>query len=187
MNQQRFLAHNFIVRSGSRVAAHDVSPGSLVTYWEEAVVQMQTEFKLTHDGLVSSLTHLMEEAKKPQYNESRKRSPLKRKQQRSHSPVDLSLEIPGELVLARTKKGRKPLHWPARILAFVESGLYKVEFLDAEVHDLPRSMFYTMDQDEFGTCEVSCEVMFCSVSSSERARIITERGIYLGNISRRGR
>jgi hypothetical protein len=70
---------------------------------------------------------------------------------------DPMLEIPGELVLARTK--RSMLYWPARLEAFVaaqkQKPKYEVVFLDRTRMVIPRDWFFTSEEGEFATCKVS--------------------------------
>jgi hypothetical protein len=74
-------------------------------------------------------------------------------------PADESLNIGEEKVFAREKKNPS-LYWPALILYYKqpknskEVPLYGVRFLDEVRAEIPRSWFFTSDQDEFATCKV---------------------------------
>lgn len=64
------------------------------------------------------------------------------------------------LVFAREKNTRLTVYWPARILQYIPpkrasgEGEYKVEYMDKIEAKIPRSLFYTEDEEEFYTCEV---------------------------------
>ncbi|KDQ61241.1 hypothetical protein JAAARDRAFT_67601 [Jaapia argillacea MUCL 33604] len=75
---------------------------------------------------------------------------------------DPSLQIPGELLLAKGKKTATE-YWPAKILRYVppkgpndrnKEGLYELVYLSLEIKKVPRSFFYTSDEPEFGTCKM---------------------------------
>ena len=74
-------------------------------------------------------------------------------------PVDESLNIGEEKVFAREKK-TSSLYWPAFVQYYKqpknakEEPLYGVKFLDEVKTEIPRSWFFTSDQDEFATCKV---------------------------------
>ncbi|KAJ6531586.1 hypothetical protein DFH09DRAFT_1326350 [Mycena vulgaris] len=75
----------------------------------------------------------------------------------SPPPPDESLLIPGELILAREKRARKE-HWPARILAYIPPAnaatqpYYHVQWIDNTENSIERDMFFTYEDEEFGTC-----------------------------------
>lgn len=81
-------------------------------------------------------------------------------------PPDETLHIPGELVLGRESAGRGTSaihnlpHWPAKILAYrapkhrKERPKYLVKWLDGTEGEIPRSCFYTMDEEGFSICKV---------------------------------
>jgi hypothetical protein len=77
----------------------------------------------------------------------------------SPPPADDSLDIPGELLLARETKN-STVYWPARIIEYVppeqrtETGGYLVEFLDSTQIVVPRQLFFTSEEDGFTTCKV---------------------------------
>lgn len=77
----------------------------------------------------------------------------------SPEPVDDTLQIPGELILAIGKGGETEF-WPARILVYLppkpprKQGKYRVEFLDTSKKDVPRHWFYSSSDEEFGICKV---------------------------------
>lgn len=83
--------------------------------------------------------------------------------------VDISLVIPGELVLGRSKN-QPTVYWPARIDAYLKpsksglSGKYSVTFLDGTREDIPRDWFYSMVDPQFALCKVSflCLLFFFS-------------------------
>jgi hypothetical protein len=74
-------------------------------------------------------------------------------------PVDESLNIGEEKVFAREKKNSS-VYWPAFVQHYrqpknpKEEPLYGVKFLDEVQTEIPRSWFFTSDQDEFATCKV---------------------------------
>lgn len=74
-------------------------------------------------------------------------------------PADESLNIGEEKVFAHEKKS-STLYWPALVLYYKqpknskEVPLYGVRFLDEVRAEIPRSWFFTSDQDEFATCKV---------------------------------
>lgn len=77
----------------------------------------------------------------------------------SPPPADDSLDIPGELLLARETKNAT-VYWPARIIEYrppkerTESGGYLLEFLDNSQISVPRHFFFTAEEDGFTTCKV---------------------------------
>ncbi|ETW86219.1 hypothetical protein HETIRDRAFT_415183 [Heterobasidion irregulare TC 32-1] len=72
---------------------------------------------------------------------------------------DPFLDIPGELVLSKDKK-RSTEYWPAKIEEYIAppsrviKPLYRLRFLDETLLDLPRSMFYTTDEEGFFSCKL---------------------------------
>ncbi|KAJ3744772.1 hypothetical protein DFH05DRAFT_1419024 [Lentinula detonsa] len=79
--------------------------------------------------------------------------------------ADEMLDIPGELVLARSRADRKIAHWPAKLLAYIppmkpkgrsrqKEPKYRVLWLDDTEQEVPRSWFYACHEPEFGTCEM---------------------------------
>ncbi|KAJ7633114.1 hypothetical protein FB45DRAFT_914402 [Roridomyces roridus] len=72
-------------------------------------------------------------------------------------PADISLEIPGELVLARDKKKK---YWPARITDYVPPPnrhtlpQYRIVWLDNSTGIVTRAEFYAYQDDGFGTCSM---------------------------------
>ena len=100
-------------------------------------------------------------------------------------PPDETLHIPGELVLGReggrgTSAVHNAAHWPAKILAYrapkhrKERPKYLVRWLDGTEGEIPRSWFYTMDEEEFAICKVrllNMEIfglLICMVACSAR-------------------
>lgn len=81
------------------------------------------------------------------------------------APPDDSIKIPGEIVFARD--GPTAIsYWPALVERYVppktskqKQGKYAVVFLDMTRKAIPRSWFYTTDEDEFATCKVSCSLL----------------------------
>jgi hypothetical protein len=74
--------------------------------------------------------------------------------------IDETLQIPGELILAKGTNSDKN-YWPARILEYVpqksnkeKEGKYKIEYLDGFTSVVDRNAFYTSEEDRFGTCKV---------------------------------
>ncbi|EAU88657.1 hypothetical protein CC1G_01030 [Coprinopsis cinerea okayama7 len=76
---------------------------------------------------------------------------------------DGNIKIPGELVLARTNQVSLKEYWPAQVLAYIppkvrgnvkEERRYKVKFLDNIQMDIPRSYFFTEEEDGFGLCKM---------------------------------
>lgn len=74
-------------------------------------------------------------------------------------PRDETLEIPGELVLAREKKMYTD-YWPAKLLEYIppsnpkQHPRYKAQFYDGEVKNIDADWFYTQLDKGFGTCKV---------------------------------
>lgn len=81
--------------------------------------------------------------------------------------ADDTLEIPGELVIAKDKP-ISSIYWPAMITAYMPpsrpknknrrarvEGKYHVVYLDRVEKDIPRAWFYAPTDPEFGHCEVS--------------------------------
>ena len=71
----------------------------------------------------------------------------------SPCPPDLTLQIPGELVLALAPR-TGGAYWPAKILEHVPARKekYKVKFLDDEEHVITRDRFWTSEEDGFVQC-----------------------------------
>ena len=76
-------------------------------------------------------------------------------------PPDPTVNVPGEHVLSTTKtKGCKGKFYPAKIIAYIPPKTastppkYTVHFMDNAQEDVTRDMFYTFEQEEFGTCKV---------------------------------
>lgn len=167
MGQQRFTSHNFAVDSMKSSSMSGKISAKIQSIWMEAVKQMQEEFEKLNDGLVASISHLLSAPKDDrQQTPTNEKEIVDRRPVRPRSPADPALEIPGELILARSKTVRKVCYWPAHILDYTEAGLYKVEYMDLEQDDIPRSMFFSAEQDEFGTCEVSNQSTFLTSSIS---------------------
>ncbi|KAJ7154260.1 hypothetical protein C8R46DRAFT_448088 [Mycena filopes] len=81
----------------------------------------------------------------------------------SPPPADSSVEVPGELVLAcetDNKPSKVKVYWPARIENFVpglgpnKPGMYGITWMDSSTGVIPRSAFYTYEEEGFGTCVV---------------------------------
>ncbi|KAK1234375.1 hypothetical protein PQX77_002413 [Marasmius sp. AFHP31] len=87
------------------------------------------------------------------------------------SGADIFLDIPGERVLCRAKKSTMTEYWPAQVLGYVPpparrkkkgkgknpgavEGMYRVVFLDDKEMEVPRSWFYSVNQEEFGRCKI---------------------------------
>lgn len=74
---------------------------------------------------------------------------------------DDSLQIPGELVLAREKPSANTDYWPAKLLEFktregFSKGKYLVEYLDTTTKQIPREWFFAPDNEGFASCKASC-------------------------------
>src|ERR1700722_5170999 len=73
-------------------------------------------------------------------------------------PPDPTLDVPGELVLAREPKGTH--YWPAMLEEYIpplkptQKAKYKVRFLDESTYAVPRDTFFTSDEEGFATCKV---------------------------------
>jgi hypothetical protein len=85
-----------------------------------------------------------------------------------HPPdADFDVEVPGELVLARTRA--RVLYYPARVREYIppatkhEDPLYEVEYLNEEVSKIPRRYFFTQLEDGFRTCKVGWNLVQRSV------------------------
>jgi hypothetical protein len=102
-----------------------------------------------------------------------------------------NLIIPGELVLARENIATQTEYWPAKLQEYVppkrkarnkqEEGRYRVMWFDGTTNakePIPRSCFYTQEEEEFATCKVGfmhCQLYRRSPSLlSSWARWITE-------------
>lgn len=74
---------------------------------------------------------------------------------RNHSvcPPDLTIQIPGELVLAQAP-GTGSYYWPGKILKHLPDKYekYQVQFLDDEIYSVSRSKFWTAEEEGFVTC-----------------------------------
>ncbi|KAF4608248.1 hypothetical protein EYR40_000592 [Pleurotus pulmonarius] len=75
------------------------------------------------------------------------------------SKADPCIQIPGEPILAQTKKG--DAYWPAKVLEYIpprkrneKEGKYRVLFLDDTERYIHRARFYIADDDDFGTCKL---------------------------------
>ncbi|KAF7440270.1 hypothetical protein PC9H_000614 [Pleurotus ostreatus] len=73
--------------------------------------------------------------------------------------ADPCIKIPGEPILAQTKKG--DVYWPAMVLDYIpprerneKEGKYRVLFLDNAERCIHRARFYIAEDDEFGTCKL---------------------------------
>ncbi|EGN95688.1 hypothetical protein SERLA73DRAFT_186864 [Serpula lacrymans var. lacrymans S7.3] len=76
----------------------------------------------------------------------------------SPPPCDPTLQIPGELVLARPPRNNK--FWPAKLIAYIpptkatQKSKFTVKFLDELEYDLTRDRFYTSEEPGFVDCEL---------------------------------
>ncbi|KAF9495826.1 hypothetical protein BDN71DRAFT_1589418 [Pleurotus eryngii] len=73
--------------------------------------------------------------------------------------ADPCIKIPGEPILAQTKKG--DVYWPAKVLDYIpprkrneKDGKYRVLFLDNAERCIHRARFYIAEDDKFGTCKL---------------------------------
>ncbi|KAG5338800.1 hypothetical protein C0989_006184 [Termitomyces sp. Mn162] len=77
----------------------------------------------------------------------------------SPRPPDISITIPGELVLA-VERASDSLYWPARVLDYVPADKptkidkYHVEFLDGKIQSIPRHWFCIAEEEKFATCKL---------------------------------
>ncbi|KAG6880242.1 hypothetical protein C0992_003008 [Termitomyces sp. T32_za158] len=77
----------------------------------------------------------------------------------SPRPPDISIAIPGELVLA-SERGSDSTYWPARVLDYLPADKptkldkYHVEFLDGKTQSIPRHWFYIAEEENFATCKL---------------------------------
>ncbi|KAG6873785.1 hypothetical protein C0995_011010 [Termitomyces sp. Mi166 len=77
----------------------------------------------------------------------------------SPRPPDISITIPGELILA-TERASDSLYWPARVLDYLPADKptkpdkYYVEFLDGKMQCIPRRWFHIAEDDDFATCKL---------------------------------
>ncbi|KAF8969590.1 hypothetical protein BDZ97DRAFT_1794071 [Flammula alnicola] len=75
-------------------------------------------------------------------------------------PLDEDLEIPGELVLAREKAATTMDYWPGKLTQYIppstqkQQAKFKIVWLDGTNAQIPRSWFYTMQEDGFATCKL---------------------------------
>ncbi|KAJ7029330.1 hypothetical protein C8F04DRAFT_1116589 [Mycena alexandri] len=79
----------------------------------------------------------------------------------SPAPQDSSVDIPGELVLAReTNKKVGNIYWPAKVVGFTpgtgpsKPSKYQITWMDTTAGEIERASFYTYEEDGFGTCVV---------------------------------
>ncbi|KAJ7735294.1 hypothetical protein DFH07DRAFT_944577 [Mycena maculata] len=100
----------------------------------------------------------------------------------SPPPPDSSLDIPGEHILARDKKSAT-VYWPATILSYIPptragaEKLYHILWMDQTQSDIPRSLFYTYEDDAFGTCPLgSFESVFQEVVNDDEDEEAPARG-----------
>ncbi|TFK30246.1 hypothetical protein FA15DRAFT_663629 [Coprinopsis marcescibilis] len=74
--------------------------------------------------------------------------------------ADSNLSIPGELVLARVFKKSLTEYWPAKLKEYIppqgrnKVARYKVQFFDGIEDEIPRSYFYTQEEEGFGICKM---------------------------------
>lgn len=160
---------------GSDDAGIDASPRKkrkvdMESRWQDAVIRMNKYRSGDEEEDDESLSGT---------SPTRKRSPMVQKvKHRPSSPdislddmdievaddwsppeADPSLEIPNELVFARDKPTGVSF-WPAKIEYYKaptkpkEKPRYGVLFLDGARRAIPRSWFFTSDDDEFGQCKV---------------------------------
>lgn len=151
---------------------------SLEDRWQTAVAAMENASALEQEGLPALLSsyargnksfrddpeppagppHTPAAAKRSKSNgkpRSRPSASLKVDQpcDRTSCCPDPTLQIPGELVLARVP-GSGVHYWPAKILSFCpgESERYRVQFLDEKVHVVHRQRMWTWEEEGFVTC-----------------------------------
>ena len=73
--------------------------------------------------------------------------------------ADVTLDIPGEIVLARDSQSGKQ-YWYAKIVDYIppesekQVPKYKVLWMDTTEGEIPRSWFWTLQEDGFVTCRV---------------------------------
>lgn len=137
---------------------------------------MMEEDEILNDGFPSSITAVFSHISGSDVNQKSGKMPSltpgtpkkKTKGERSVDPQtvrwsppspDITMNIPGELVLSKDKKSRN-VYWPARVDAFIlpkgpgEEAKYRLTFLDNQVIEVTRDMFLIYDQEQFGTCQV---------------------------------
>ncbi|KAG6836876.1 hypothetical protein H0H93_001936 [Arthromyces matolae] len=77
----------------------------------------------------------------------------------SPRPPDISITIPGELVLA-LERATDTVYWPAKVLEYLpadkptKQDKYYVEFLDGKLQHIPRRSFYIAEEEKFATCKL---------------------------------
>lgn len=82
----------------------------------------------------------------------------------SPRPPDISITIPGELILA-LERASDSIYWPARVLGYLPADKptkldkYHVEFLDGKTQSIPRHWFYIAEEENFVTCKVAVSVL----------------------------
>ncbi|EPS96859.1 hypothetical protein FOMPIDRAFT_85458 [Fomitopsis schrenkii] len=93
-------------------------------------------------------------------SDSEDNSSMKRQQKPwKPPPRDETLEIPGELVLAREKKMYTE-YWPAKLLEYIppsnpkQHPRYKAQFYDGEIKNIDADWFHTQLDKGFGTCKL---------------------------------
>ncbi|KAH9917457.1 uncharacterized protein B0H18DRAFT_1034780 [Fomitopsis serialis] len=74
-------------------------------------------------------------------------------------PCDPSLELPGELVLAKEKKPFTD-YWPAKLLEYIpptnpkQRPRYKAEFYDGMIKNIDSDWFFTVEHKQFKSCKL---------------------------------
>lgn len=134
-----------------------------VEKWKEALAQMERDYEDEGDDDISSNRGYEcpedEEPTSPMVDTSAPSSFVP-------PPPDPTLEIPGELLLAR-EKADSLTHWPAKLLAYVQPQRkhqrpkYQVEFLDKSIKTISRDWFFTSEQEGFATCKASSCCALC--------------------------
>lgn len=125
-----------------------------------ALSRTGTSATITHNGNANGKGMFGRGKQKRRLSEVR--SDLSEEEEQEHEPPleNESLEIPGELLLARSAKTSLNEFWPAKLLEYIppkkkeKEGKYRIVFLDTTQEVIPRKFFYTQNEDGYLTCKV---------------------------------
>ncbi|KAI0261699.1 hypothetical protein BGY98DRAFT_1052779, partial [Russula aff. rugulosa BPL654] len=127
--------------------------------WHSAVDLAHEVDASLNDGLPSNLSSYRVDTVRMHKEEPSTSSPKTSSERCSPSPCDPLLEIPGELVFSRDRRGRSD-YWAARVEQYLppktpsQPAKYRVRFKDDTFRVVSRDMFYTSDEPEFFTCRL---------------------------------
>lgn len=179
MGQIRFTSSTFQSSPGLYSSPRK-GASNILKRWQTALEKMTEEEAQINDGFPTSISALYSQSQvsPTSPNKSPRKGKKSASKERSLSPpplpppapfvrddwspppADDSLSIPGEPVYAKDKKSRRD-YWPAEILEYSaptkrgQKPKYKLRFLDRTELFVTRDMFYSQDEPEFATCQVS--------------------------------